>query len=129
MGKLPWETYQTEYLLEYGASTIEMHRDGLEPGQRVLVVDDVLATGGTLEGTLRLVEQSGAVVVGIGVLLELRVSLNPDESTFSGYQWSTVSGPPQKISAGTMCEGSVTVVTHRPFELVIPMARKKLGGD
>lgn len=65
----------------------------------------------------------------IGVLLELRVSLNPDESTFSGYQWSTVSGPPQKISAGTMCKGSVTVDTHRPIELVIPMARKKLGGD
>ena len=65
----------------------------------------------------------------IGVLRELHVSLNPDESTVSGYQWSTVSGPPQKISAGTMCRGSVTVDTQRPIQLVIPMARKKLGGD
>ncbi len=65
----------------------------------------------------------------IGVLRELHVSLNPDESTFSGYEWSTVSGPPTKISAGTLCTGSVTVDTQRPFQLVIPMARKKLGGD
>ena len=71
IGKLPWETYQAEYLLEYGASTIEVHRDGIEPGQRVLVVDDVLATGGTLEGTAKLVERCGASVAGMGVLLEL----------------------------------------------------------
>jgi adenine phosphoribosyltransferase len=71
IGKLPWETYQAEYLLEYGAGTIEVHRDGIEPGQRVLVVDDVLATGGTLEGTAKLVERCGATVAGIGVLLEL----------------------------------------------------------
>ena len=71
LGKLPWETYQAEYLLEYGASTIEIHRDGIEPDQRVLVVDDVLATGGTLEGTAKLVERCGATVAGMGVLLEL----------------------------------------------------------
>jgi adenine phosphoribosyltransferase len=71
VGKLPWETYRAEYLLEYGASVIEMHRDGLQLGQRALIVDDVLATGGTLEATARLVEQSGARVVGMGVLLEL----------------------------------------------------------
>ena len=90
VGKLPWETYQTEYLLEYGASTIEMHRDGLEPGQRVLIVDDVLATGGTLEGTLRLVEQSGARVVGLVVLLELR-ALNGRER-LKGYRLEALMG-------------------------------------
>ena len=70
-GKLPRETYQADYELEYGVSTIEMHRDGLQPGERALIIDDVLATGGTLEGAIRLVEQSGATVVGHGVLLEI----------------------------------------------------------
>ena len=70
-GKLPWQTFQAEYLLEYGAGAIEVHRDGLAPSQRVLVVDDVLATGGTLQGTAKLVEQSGATVAAMGVLLEL----------------------------------------------------------
>ena len=70
-GKLPWHTYRVEYALEYGSSTIEMHRDGLRPGQRALIVDDVLATGGTLAATARLVEQAGAQVVGMSVLVEL----------------------------------------------------------
>ena len=70
-GKLPWETINTEYDLEYGTSSIEMHRDGISPGQNVLLVDDVLATGGTLVASVRLIEQTGAKVVGIGLLLEL----------------------------------------------------------
>ena len=61
VGKLPRETYQADYELEYGLSTIEMHRDGLQAGERALIIDDVLATGGTMEGTVRLVEQSGAI--------------------------------------------------------------------
>ena len=71
LGKLPWQTTRVEYALEYGSSTLEMHQDALQVGQRVLIVDDVLATGGTLEGTAHLVEQSGAQVVGLAVLAEL----------------------------------------------------------
>ena len=70
-GKLPRQTTKVTYSLEYGSATIEMHQDALQPHQRVLIVDDVLATGGTLEATIRLVEQSGAETVGIVVLAEL----------------------------------------------------------
>ena len=70
-GKLPFETFKAEYALEYGETAIEVHRDGLLPGQRVLLVDDVLATGGTMAATIELVRQSGATVAGIAVLIEL----------------------------------------------------------
>ncbi len=71
-GKLPRETIETSYELEYGTATIEMHKDSIRPGQKVLVVDDLIATGGTLEATIRLVEQLGGVVVGVLVLMELQ---------------------------------------------------------
>ena len=70
-GKLPGATVSHEYDLEYGTSRIEMHKDGIVPGENVLVVDDVLATGGTLEASVRLIEQAGAKISGIGLLLEL----------------------------------------------------------
>jgi adenine phosphoribosyltransferase len=70
-GKLPRETYAETYALEYGEATLETHRDGLRPGDRVLLVDDVLATGGTVAATHRLVERCGAVVHGVAVLMEL----------------------------------------------------------
>jgi adenine phosphoribosyltransferase len=70
-GKLPRATIAATYALEYGEATLEVHADAFEPGQRVLVVDDVLATGGTAEATLGLVERSGAHVAGFSVLLEL----------------------------------------------------------
>ena len=70
-GKLPFETKQIEYSLEYGSSTLEIHTDALISGQRVLIVDDILATGGTLKASIDLVEQAGAEVVGIVVLAEL----------------------------------------------------------
>ena len=70
-GKLPYETVSVHYDLEYGSDTIEMHRDGVEAGQRVLIVDDILATGGTLVAAIRMVEGAGAVVVGLSVLAEL----------------------------------------------------------
>jgi adenine phosphoribosyltransferase len=70
-GKLPWETVAEEYTLEYGTDRLEMHVDGVGPGHRVLVVDDVLATGGTASATTRLVERSGATVVGLAFVLEL----------------------------------------------------------
>ena len=71
VGKLPWHTYKVEYSLEYGSATIEMHQDGLLHGQKVLIVDDVLATGGTLAAAAKLVEQTGAEVAGMSVLLEI----------------------------------------------------------
>nr|WP_203433783.1 adenine phosphoribosyltransferase [Jiangella asiatica] len=70
-GKLPWETSTASYQLEYGEATIEVHRDAFTPGERVLIVDDVLATGGTVRATVDLVRGSGADVVGVGVLMEL----------------------------------------------------------
>ncbi len=70
-GKLPGATHETSYDLEYGSNVLQVHRDALEPGERVLVVDDVLATGGTAAAASRLVEEAGAEVVGLSVLLEL----------------------------------------------------------
>ncbi len=70
-GKLPRETHAVTYALEYGEATLELHRDGLAPGERVLLVDDVLATGGTVEATRTLVESCGAEVAGVAVLMEL----------------------------------------------------------
>ena len=70
-GKLPAQTYAQSYELEYGSATLEVHTDAFAPGERVLVVDDVLATGGTAAATAELVSRSGATVAGIVVLLEL----------------------------------------------------------
>ena len=70
-GKLPWDTVGVTYDLEYGSATLEVHTDAFGPGDRVLVVDDVLATGGTARATVDLVEQLGATVVGCHFLLEL----------------------------------------------------------
>ena len=70
-GKLPRPTYAESYSLEYGRATLELHRDALATGDRVLLVDDVLATGGTVCATRRLVEQSGAVAHGVAVLMDL----------------------------------------------------------
>jgi adenine phosphoribosyltransferase len=70
-GKLPRPVHERAYELEYGSSTLQVHRDGLEPGARVLVIDDVLATGGTAAAAVHLVEQCSATVAGVAVLLEL----------------------------------------------------------
>jgi len=70
-GKLPWEAEAEEYELEYGTDRLEIHRDAVGPGDRVLIVDDVIATGGTVAATIRLVEKLGATVVGLGFVLEL----------------------------------------------------------
>jgi adenine phosphoribosyltransferase len=70
-GKLPGPSLREEYTLEYGSAVLEVHQGALRPGQRALVVDDVLATGGTVAATCRLVERAGATVVGVDVVLEL----------------------------------------------------------
>ena len=70
-GKLPSATFAQEYQLEYGTATLEVHQDAFEPGDRVLIVDDVLATGGTACATATLVRRAGAEVAGIAVLMEL----------------------------------------------------------
>ena len=70
-GKLPSETVAEEYSLEYGTATLEIHVDGVSPGERVLIVDDVLATGGTAKATASLVERIGGKVCGIACLIEL----------------------------------------------------------
>lgn len=70
-GKLPSATFAQEYQLEYGTATVEVHQDAFTPGERVLIVDDVLATGGTARATASLIGQCGAEVTGIAVLLEL----------------------------------------------------------
>ena len=71
LGKLPWNTVGEEYDLEYGTATLELHRDAVAPGERVLIVDDVLATGGTAAAAASLVEQIGGKVVGISCMIEL----------------------------------------------------------
>lgn len=70
-GKLPCETVKGSYNLEYGQATIEMHKDAIAPGQRVLIMDDLLATGGTAAATIDLIEKVGGVVVSCGFVIEL----------------------------------------------------------
>ncbi len=83
-GKLPAETLSQEYDLEYGSDAVEIHADAIEPGQKILVVDDVLATGGTLAATCRLVEKLGGEIVGISVLAEL--GFLQGRNLLSGYK-------------------------------------------
>ena len=71
LGRLPAETVRAEYALEYGTNTVEMHRDAIAPGERILVVDDLLATGGTCRAAIDLVEQVGGKVVACAFLIEL----------------------------------------------------------
>jgi adenine phosphoribosyltransferase len=90
-GKLPSETITVEYDLEYGSNVLEIHTDAVRPGQRVLVVDDLLATGGTTAGTVKLIEQLGAQVVSLAFLIEL-VDLNgrarlPGQDVFALLQY------------------------------------------
>ena len=87
-GKLPWETFDEEYALEYGTATIEVHRDAVRPGERVLIVDDVLATGGTAKAAASLVERIGGKVCGIACLIELGFLKGRDQ--LQGYELFTL---------------------------------------
>jgi adenine phosphoribosyltransferase len=70
-GKLPRKVIQFDYDLEYGKNTLCIHEDAIQPGQKVVIIDDLLATGGTIEATIRLIEAAGGEVVGVGFLIEL----------------------------------------------------------
>lgn len=87
-GKLPCETVSAEYDLEYGSAVIEIHKDAVKPGQKVVLVDDLIATGGTIEASIRLVEQLGGEVVKIIFLMEL-AGLNGREK-LAGYDVASV---------------------------------------
>ena len=87
-GKLPCETVSAEYELEYGTACIEIHKDSIKPGQKVVIVDDLIATGGTIEAAIKLVEQLGGEVVKVIFLMEL-AGLNGREK-LAGYDVSSV---------------------------------------
>jgi adenine phosphoribosyltransferase len=88
-GKLPAETIRAEYSLEYGTNALEMHHDAIQPGQRVLVIDDLLATGGTAKATCELVERLSGKVVGVAFLIEL-ISL-AGRAKLAGYDvWALI---------------------------------------
>ncbi|MGH8005037.1 MAG: adenine phosphoribosyltransferase [Limisphaerales bacterium] len=88
LGKLPYETVKKDYTLEYGYATLEMHKDAVQAGQRVLIVDDLIATGGTLLATCGLVEKLGGTVAGIAVLIEL--SFLKGREKFSKYDFCSI---------------------------------------
>jgi len=88
LGKLPAETISVEYALEYGSNTLEVHRDAIQPGQKVLVVDDLLATGGTVNGTVELVQRLKGEIVGLAFLVELGYLKGRDR--LAGYTVSSV---------------------------------------
>jgi len=88
LGKLPAETVSVEYALEYGSNTLEIHKDAITPGQRILIVDDLLATGGTVRGTIELVERLQGRIVGLAFLVEL-LSLG-GRDRLQGYKTTSV---------------------------------------
>lgn len=87
-GKLPCETIEKEYALEYGTAVIEMHKDAIKPGDKVVIIDDLIATGGTIEAIIKLVEQLGGEVAGICFLMELQ-GLNGRDK-LDGYRVESV---------------------------------------
>ncbi|CDC38905.1 MAG TPA: adenine phosphoribosyltransferase [Lachnospiraceae bacterium] len=93
-GKLPCETIEAEYALEYGTAVIEMHKDSIKPGQRVVIVDDLIATGGTTEAIIGMVEKLGGVVAKIVFLMELEGLKGRDK--LAGYNVESVIKYPGK---------------------------------
>ncbi len=87
-GKLPCETISAEYALEYGTAEIEIHKDAIKPGQRVVLVDDLIATGGTMEASIRLIEQLGGKVSKVIFLMELAGLKGREKLT--GYEVASV---------------------------------------
>jgi len=91
-GKLPAPSRRVEYSLEYGSNALEMHEDAIEPGQKVLIIDDLLATGGTISACARLCEESGAIILGALFLIEL-VGLGAREAIAPVQAHSLVTYP------------------------------------
>lgn len=87
-GKLPYETVAQDYELEYGSETLELHVDAFSPGDRVLIVDDVLATGGTAEAACKLVEQAGGKVAGLAFVIELGFLKGSER--LNGYDYTSL---------------------------------------
>lgn len=87
-GKLPCETIEAEYQLEYGTAVIEMHKDSIKPGQKVVLIDDLIATGGTIEAAIKLVEELGGEVVKVLFLMELEGLKGRDR--LKGYEVASV---------------------------------------
>ncbi len=88
LGRLPADTIRAEYNLEYGTNTVEMHTDAISPGERVLVVDDLLATGGTITATIDLVQRLGGEIVGLTFLVELEYT--GGRQLLNGYRIETL---------------------------------------
>ncbi|WNB93298.1 adenine phosphoribosyltransferase [Bacillus sp. NEB1478] len=88
-GKLPREVIRVDYGLEYGKDVLTMHKDAIKPGQRVLITDDLLATGGTIEATIKLVEELGGVIAGIAFMIEL--TYLDGRKKLSGYDIFTLT--------------------------------------
>ena len=93
-GKLPCETVEIEYDLEYGSAVIEMHKNSIKPGQKVVIIDDLMATGGTIEAIVKLVESLGGIVVKIAFLMELEGL--EGRKKLEGYDVDTVIAYPGK---------------------------------
>ena len=93
-GKLPCETVEIEYDLEYGSAVIEMHKNSIQPGQKVVIIDDLMATGGTIEAIVKLVESLGGIVVKIAFLMELEGL--EGRKKLEGYDVDTVIAYPGK---------------------------------
>lgn len=93
-GKLPCETIEAEYQLEYGTAVIEMHKDSIKPGQKVVLIDDLIATGGTIEAAIKLVEELGGEVVKVLFLMELEGLKGRDK--LAGYEVASVIKYPGK---------------------------------
>ena len=93
-GKLPCETVEIEYDLEYGSAVIEMHKDSIKPGQKVVIIDDLMATGGSIEAIVKLIERLGGIVVKIAFLMELEGL--EGRKKLEGYDVDTVIAYPGK---------------------------------
>lgn len=87
-GKLPWKTSQVEYSLEYGTEVLEIHSDSVSDGQRILIVDDILATGGTVHATIDLIKRFGGEIIGISVLADLKDLMGA--KCFSQYNFKSL---------------------------------------
>ena len=127
LGKLPAETLTVEYALEYGSNTLEIHRDAIRPGQRVLIVDDLLATGGTVGGTIELVERLQGEVVGLAFLVELDFLKGRDRLGGRGSRASSGTDPRSMATPSPPMTDDVRPASPRPDSPSAPRERRDPG--